>query len=144
MTPNATWRKLLASLNRMALILKESNCDDQMLMAWQNLHKVLSEWGAHEIEQVVGENAYTKPAPSPSPEWDDSRLASLSLEEIRGLIANDAVSRKELERIARFRFGMTAGGISNLRNRRDLVEKLSTLISHEATHDAIARVAQSS
>jgi len=56
---------------------------------------------------------------------------------ILDLASNQETSRRLLERIATLRFGVTRGGLSALRNRDALVEKLRTLIGNESTHDSI-------
>jgi hypothetical protein len=75
------------------------------------------------------------------PALSDAEILQMTPDEIIRFGSRPDTPRVHLERIAVLRFGMTRGGISNLRSRDALVEKLITLIRNEGAHDAIARVA---
>lgn len=57
------------------------------------------------------------------------------------LSSSEDISRAELETLARGRFGVTAGGLSNLRSRKELILRLRRLVENERAHDSIARLA---
>lgn len=77
------------------------------------------------------------------PNVSDDEMRSLSPERVRQYAESEEVSRKFLERLAKLRFGMTSGALSVHGNRAALVDKISTLLGHEGTHEAIARTIDS-
>ena len=99
-----------------------------------------------EIVSIIGIRKPTKrPARKRSdPRMSDAEMHKLSREQIRGFLTSAEVSRKFLEQVASIRFGVSAGALSELRDRDALVNKLSTLVGHEGTHDAISRAIESS
>lgn len=57
------------------------------------------------------------------------------------LSSSEDTSRAELEMLARGRFGVTPGSLSNLRSRKELILRLRRLVENERAHDSIARLA---
>lgn len=70
----------------------------------------------------------------------DAEIVDLCAEKIKALISAPDSGRKLLERIATLRFAVTRGALSNLRTRDALRDKLTTLLSNEGAHAAIARL----
>lgn len=73
------------------------------------------------------------------PDMSDEEIVALTGAQVEVLLSSRTVSRRFLERLASLRFGVSAGGLSTLRNRAALVDKLRTLLRNESTHDAISR-----
>lgn len=132
--------KLLASTLK---YLEGINVDPSLLKSYRQLLRHLRTRPARSISEILGnarggpetaEEKYERPL-------SDEEILGLTAKEIVDRALNSKVSRKDLEKIAAVRFGVTRGALSTLRSRDALVEKLRTLIDNEGTHDSIARVA---
>lgn len=67
-------------------------------------------------------------------------FARMSLSEIRERINSPKATRGIMESIASDRFGMSKGGLSTLRSRDALKEKIESLLSNESVHEVISQV----
>lgn len=95
-----------------------------------------------EVAKILGSHAKTRrPKSSRDPELTDEEIRRLKPEKIAEFLSAEEISRPFLERLASVRFGVTKGGLSMLRSRGALKEKIETLVSHEGTHDVISKVA---
>lgn len=70
-------------------------------------------------------------------------FARMSLNEIRERINSPKASRGVMESIASDRFGVSRGGLSVLRSRDALKEKIESLLSNESAHEVISQVVAS-
>lgn len=71
---------------------------------------------------------------------DRDNFAQMSLKEIRERIGSPKTTRGVMEGIAAARFGMSKGGLSSLRSREALKEKIESLLSNESAHEVISQV----
>jgi hypothetical protein len=136
--------KDLLSLHERTLKYLESNKSDSVLI---RDYKCLQSY----LRNLSDDESYTILTPKakklisnrtqPINELEDHQIKDLTTEQVEQEISKDKISRKYLERIAIVRFGASKGGITSLRNREAVIEKLHTLISNEQTHETIARVA---
>lgn len=67
-------------------------------------------------------------------------FARMSLNEIRERINSPKATRGVMESIASSRFGVSKGGLSTLRSRDALKEKIESLLSNESAHEVISQV----
>lgn len=95
-----------------------------------------------EIVSILGRHQTRKTKRSPEElAISDETLRALTANEVRQYLKTGNNSRAFLERLASVRFGVTRGALTSLRSRQALIDKVSTLVSHEGTHDAISRAA---
>ena len=94
-----------------------------------------------EIASILGAKlGRRKPNVDQPPDYSDEELTNIDGAKIMSILDAPAVSRVLLERLASKRFGVTKGALSMLGSRDALKDKLLTLLGHEGTHEAIARV----
>lgn len=142
-------RKLVEDYRRLVILL-ESNykyihstgTDERILCVYKRLLHFLKHRDVKRIAEILGETKFTAPH-LPKSFFSDEQIRSMSSEQIKELASDLSVTRKQLEQVASVRFGVTRGGLSNLRNRDALVDKLLTLVRNERTHESIARVVDS-
>lgn len=67
-------------------------------------------------------------------------FARMSLSEIRERINSPKTTRGLMESIASARFGVSKGGLSMLRSREALKNKIESLLSNESAHEVISQV----
>lgn len=71
-------------------------------------------------------------------------LAHMSLSEVRERINSPKATRGLMESIASVRFGVSKGGLSMLRTREALRDKIESLLANEGAHDVISQVVSGS
>jgi hypothetical protein len=137
------YQKLLALLSATLRYLEGIGADPNVLNSYRRLLRYLRSRQSVAIAEILGEPASKKKKSTdtslPPPSDDD--VVRMTPARIVELASNPDIPRAHLEKIAIVRFGMTKGGISSLRSRSALIDKLRTLIGNEGAHDAIARVA---
>jgi hypothetical protein len=139
----AQYHELLALLANTLKYVEAIGVDPKVVESYKRLLRYLRACSPDVIADIVGEKNSKKPGrltkafPPPS----DEEILRMTSQRIVDLASNPDVPRSYLERIATVRFGMTTGGLSNLRSRAALLDKLRTLIGNENAHDAIARAA---
>lgn len=137
------YQNLLKVLAHTAKYLEGVHADVGILKSYQRLLRYLRSQPADKIPEILGAPGRDGKALREPRELQrsDLEISALTFAEILDLASNKETSRKQLERIATVRFGMTRGGLSALRNRDALVEKLRNLVSNENAHDSITRAA---
>lgn len=118
--------------------------DEITLHDYRKIVSYLRSRSVDEIEKILGKNSHRKSVKKEKiieAVLDDEEIRLLKGADIKKYLASPDATRKFLERIASVRFGVTKGALSNLRSRDALVEKISTLLGHEDTHEAISRSA---
>lgn len=135
------YQKLMAILEANLKYLRTVMIEDEVLDVYKELLRYLQSRPDDKILELIGKKRpsahQTKNAPF---RLNEDEIRSMSAEQVRELASDPKVSRRELEQVASIRFAVTRGGLSNLRTREALVQKLLTLIGNETTHDSIARV----
>jgi hypothetical protein len=101
----------------------------------------LSEMPASPTENVIASSKQTFQRPQKRL-ISESEVMESSLDQLQELVRDDAVARKDLERIAIQRFSVPRGSMRSFSNRRMLVGKLLTLIRNEQAHETISRIAR--
>jgi len=66
-------------------------------------------------------------------------IAKLTLSDIRKKISAPDVSRSSIEKVASVRFGVSKSGLSSLKSKEALIEKMNNLLSNESVHEIISR-----
>jgi hypothetical protein len=137
------YQNLLSMLARTGKYLEGLNADPSVLKSYRRLLRYLRSQPAERFPEIIGESAHSgeKPGKKYEPELSEQEINTMAFTAILNLASSQETPRKLLERIATVRFGVTRGGLSALRNRDALVEKLRTLIGNESTHDSITRAA---
>ena len=136
--------KDLLSLHDRTLKYLESNKSDSVLIRdYKCLQSYLRNLSDDEIFTILTPKAKKALSTRTQPisELEDCQIENLTVEQVEEELLKDKVTRKYLERIAIVRFGASKGGVSSLRNREAVIEKLHTLINNEQTHKTIARLA---
>jgi hypothetical protein len=137
----AEFEKLLDVLTRTGKYLEGIGIDASILSSYKHLLRYLRTRPESELSEIVGPSGGSKRTIKDQFEPSDEEIRVMSFDAILDLASNKDIPRRTIEKIAVIRFGMTRGGLSTLRSRDALVEKLHTLIGNEGTHDAISRVA---
>lgn len=139
----AEYEKLLDLLARTGKYLEGVGIDASVLSSYKHLLRYLRARPESDLSEIIGKAGRGQPKLRQKYEFSEEEIRSMNFERILEVAANEDIPRKAIERIASVRFGMTRGGLSTLRSRDALVEKLRTLIRNEGTHDAISRAASS-
>ena len=143
--PTLIFKEVISILEKNGRYLDVVGLKPATRVAYRKTIAYLKRLHVDEIEMILG----TKKRPQgrrkkfSDPEISDAELRNLSADQIRNYAFSNDVSRSFLERIARYRFGMTSGALSVHSNRSALVDKLNTLLGHERTHEAITRAIES-
>ena len=134
------FRRLMAILEANQKYLQAARVEDDILVAYKELLRYLRSRPPATKAEIVGprraSQVYSKTA---APQFSEDQIRAMTATEVSALASNPEITRRQLEQIARIRFGVTTGGLSNLRTRDALVQKLLTLVGHEATHESISR-----
>lgn len=142
-TPEEQYSRALTLLDDTTKYLKNAGCDHILLHTVNRLLKYLRDKTSDEINMIMG-SAETHPptlANAESQQDNDEELSSLTADQLRQKLADSTLSRKYLERVAKIRFGVSAGALSMLRSKEALIDKLLNLTANEATHDSITKLA---
>jgi hypothetical protein len=122
--------------------LKRAGSDVDLLLTVGRLVKYLRGRTISEIHTILGGiEARQHVANIATEQETEEQISKLTADQLRDRLADEKVSRKTLERIAKVRFGVSIGALSTLRDKTSLHEKLLTLIANEETHDSIANLA---
>jgi hypothetical protein len=144
-SPAQNWRKIIAIHKHMLANLKEVDANHDLVECFQRLHDYLSQLEPSIVDSIISREGRRTIKPARDAfQLSKKEILDLEPNELRNLLQANTLHRKDLEKVAAVRFEMTVGGLSNLRSRGALTEKLLTLLDHEATHASIARVAGSS
>lgn len=137
------YKSLLTVLIRTGKYLEGLNIDPAVLKSYKQLLRYLRARPATSLPEILGGAAIrrVRVGQASKEKLSDQEILSMNTERILNLAADRDIPRREIERIATVRFGMTRGGLSTLRSRDALVEKLRTLIGNEGTHESITRAA---
>jgi hypothetical protein len=135
------YEKVLKILSLTEKYLLGLNTDSATLTSFRKLLRYLRSRPATSIPEIIGGVSSKKGSVPQKVGLSDEAIRSMSVETILDLASDKGVPRRQIERIASVRFGMTRGGLSTLRSRDALVEKLRTLIGNEVTHESITRAA---
>jgi hypothetical protein len=135
--------ELLWTIDSNVRYMQRVGAKPDLLRMWENLLTFLRRLPEKDVRQIEGIGFSTvrgKVPTAPATGPTDAELAAMSIEAIAELLLKEP-SRRDLERLARIRFNLTAGDLSNLSNRSALVEKIRSMSDNEAAHRAIERVA---
>lgn len=117
----------------------------QTIHAYKKILAYLRGCSKADIENIFGVKSFDIKSKQQSAaeflEISEKDILELSPARVFDIIADQKMPRRILEQVAAQRFGLTKGGISSLRTRSALVEKMVRMLEHEATHQSIARVA---
>jgi hypothetical protein len=101
-----------------------------------------------DIEKILGIRPNeTTPKPKLAaaiPELTEAEFHDLSPSRVLAFVSDEKLPRSFLEKVATQRFGLTKSGVSSLRTREALLEKMVRMLDHEATHQSIARAVSGS
>jgi hypothetical protein len=134
--------ELLWTVESNVRYLRRTGAKPDLVRMWENLLSFLRrlpEKDVHQIEGVGVAPGRARPdAALAGP--SDAEIAAMTIEAIEEILLKD-LPRRELERLAKIRFNLTPGDLSNLSNRDALAEKIRSMCDNEGTHSAIERVA---
>ncbi len=113
-------------------------------MAYKELLHYLKSQSPEKAAEIIGLGHSKTLRQKAAPRFSDEQIRAMTKNEVKDIATNPAIPRRDLEQIASVRFGVTRGGLSNLRSRDALVQKLLTLIGNESAHESIARAVDAS
>lgn len=139
--PSDVFAEVLYLLERNLRYLESVGLSPSTAKAYRRTITFLKRRTDSEIASIVRgpKRGASMAASRTGPDMSDEEIVALSGAQIEVLLSSGRVSRRFLERLASLRFGVSVGGLSTLRNRDALVDKLRTLLRNESTHDAISR-----
>jgi hypothetical protein len=140
------YEDLVRVLGDSAKFLERLKIDPGILESFRHLLRFLRSRPEEAIAEIIqGSTRRSKNATSAiESDLSEDEIQAMSTKRILELAANEETTRRNLERIASVRFGVTKGALSALRNRQALVEKLCTLVRNEDAHGSITRIARQS
>jgi hypothetical protein len=138
------YQKLLKVLGHTAKYLEGLDIDPSVLKSYRQLVRFLRARPPEAINEILrGTGAsHRKSEKEVQTGLSESEIQAMTIEQILDMASNPEASRRHLEQIASVRFGVTKGGLSALRSRQALGEKIRTLVSNESTHGSITRAAE--
>jgi hypothetical protein len=119
----------------------KANVPNGVQRAFGALLKHLNRFSSADILTLYGQPA-AKSRKSETRLPSVKELSAMPLEEIEGLVANEATPRRLLEEIAVARFHFPRGSLRSLANMKLLKEKIDTRIRNERAHHEISSAAQ--
>jgi hypothetical protein len=147
----AAYAELVALLEKNLKFIVSVGLDEKRAAHYQALLAYLRSRSKKEIEEILlqhnGDASKKAPRKLETPKHDDlsdGEILQMGAVALGERLRSGQMPRTALERIAKVRFSMTTGALSVLRSRGALQEKLLNLLSNEATHKAIERVAEGS
>jgi len=137
------YQNLLDTMSCTAKYLEGLNVEPTRIKSYKKLLRYLRSLPAETISEILRETVPTSqsPANNDQAQLSEQEIQVMPISKILELASHEETPRKDLERIASVRFGVTKGGLSVLRNRDALREKIRTLVSNEDTHESITRAA---
>ena len=143
--PTVAFKEVIAILEKNGRYLEAVGLNPSTRTAYRKTVAYLKRLHVDEIAMILGAGRGTRETRKrfSDPTMSDDELRNLSAEQIQNYISSKDISRSFLERMARLRFGMTAGALSVHGSRAALVDKVKTLLGHEGTHEAITRIIES-
>ena len=138
------YQKLLRVMRHTAKYLEGLDIDPGVLKSYKQLVHFLRSRPADAISDILRGTSSSNPKSGKEVQADlsEDEIQAMTIEKILDLAYSPETSRKHLEQIASLRFGVTKGGLSALRSRQALGEKIRTLVSNESTHGSITRAAE--
>jgi hypothetical protein len=135
------FKKIIELQEKNMKYMESLGVDPNILQDYRKIIAYLKTRTDTEIVAILGAKpGKRKPNIDRSPDYSDEALTNIDGAKIMSIINSPEVSRALLERLASRRFGVTKGALSMLGSRDALKDKLLTLLGHEGTHEAIARV----
>lgn len=143
--PADRYRRLLTVLEANLKYLHSAGMDEGVLATYEELLHYLRSRPPGKMAEIIDLGRSVPYGPKfVKSRFTDNEIRAMTAGRVRQIAAEPDIPRRELERIAMIRFGMTKGGLSNLRSRDALIQKLLTLVGHESTHESIVRAVDAS
>lgn len=137
-----TAERLIKTLVEQRRVLAAAQCDETLLEEYSALIRFLRTATASDMRRIFSKSGFTRGSTREIPNEDEARIANLSRADVERLINDESVPRKDLERVAIFRFKVPVGSMRSFSNRTMLIEKLAALLRNEQAHTAIETVAR--
>jgi hypothetical protein len=137
------YQNLLEVLAHTGKYLEVLNSDPVLLQSYRQLLRFLRSRPPEAIAEILrgtGQSSQ-KVERKIQPSLSEEEIRAMPIQKILDLASTKETPRKDLEQIASVRFGVTRGGLSALRSRDALGEKIRTLVSNENAHASITRAA---
>ncbi|KAA0573654.1 hypothetical protein [Azospirillum sp. Sh1] len=137
----ANFRAVVRMLDLQRKILAEAHADQGLRDTFSMLIQHLNGMSEAQILRVVGGRQY-RDAVKFSKADAISKAATMTLDVIEQVLADEKATRVQLEAIAVGRFQVPSGSLRSLRNIELLRNKIQTLVQNERAHEAISSVAR--
>jgi hypothetical protein len=137
----AKYRHAVRLIEAQRKILIDAGGQSEVLDAYAHIVRHLNRIPAKEIAKVMGVKAEVRET---VPQIPPEVARRMSHSELQVLISNPTTTRKLLESIAVYRFGVPKGSMRSFGNIATLKEKLKTLMDNERSHEIISSIANRS
>jgi hypothetical protein len=134
--------KLFRVLTEQYRTLSAAQADQEVLSKYNALIRFLRKASDKELHRIFGHAAPAadkagsgRRAPIP-----DAEIANMTLSDVEKIINDESATRKDLERVAVYRFHVPAGSMRSFPNRDRLISKLLTFLRNEQAHRTIESV----
>lgn len=139
---NDNYKFLLSILARHLQYLESVKADPELLKVFDHVLRYLNATPYRNmLEGQIGYQYWAPHYKTPDNSILDQNISQLSLEEVQRIIKDERSTRRYLEEIGIFRFGMTKSDVSKTKNKRILIDRLKSIIDNEMTHESIGRQA---
>lgn len=139
------YNEVLHVLEKNLKYVEQLGMDEGTIQAYRKTLAYLRGRSESEINKILGikapDNTSKPKATKAIPKLTDAEFHDLPSSSVLAFISDENLPRSFLEKVAALRFGLTKGGISSLRTREALADKIQRMLDHEATHQSIARAA---
>ena len=122
--------------------IEKIGVNSNIISVYGALLKYLRTLKSEQITAILDKNQDSQQKKDNSDKYDE-QLFNLNLDEIKAKVESEDSTRKNFQKIASTRFGMTRGEISSISSKERLVEQLIILINNEKAHQSIKRMASS-
>lgn len=133
-------KKLLDVLDKNLKYIESIGVDSVLVSDYKKMVSYMRSKTLVEVLHVFGGYGSKKKRPVPVDAAKDIDFARMSLSEVRERINSPKTTRGLMENIASSRFGVSKGGLSMLRSREALKNKIESLLSNESAHEVISQV----
>lgn len=138
----ARYKKLLVVIERNFKYLESVGLDSQLSQDYKKLISHMKSASLVEMYAVLDRKSGPKKLQSDAvAQMSNEEIGRLTLAEIKQKITSSSVSRSSIEKVASVRFGVSKSGLSSLKSRDALVNKIENLLSNEGAHEIITRSA---
>jgi hypothetical protein len=138
----ARYKALLAVVEKNFKYLDSIGLDAQLSQDYKRLISHMRSASLVEMYSVLDKKSGPKKNQNDAvAQMSNEEIGKLTLAEIKQKITSASVPRSSIEKLASVRFGVSRSGLTSLKSRDALVNKIENLLSNEGAHEIITRSA---